>query len=526
VSSLKRDLPLRLASPRSWSERLRPFGLAIGLTIAGLGVRAATDRYIGDQLPYLTFFIAVVATAYLGGFAPSLLACALGYVAARWFFIEPRFTLQAPGPGARLHTIAYFAGSVLICGMSVLASRAQTRARAATVELGRRQRRLEAEIVEREAVERALRDSDRRKDEFLAVLSHELRNPLAAIRSAQDVLQRASPASEQAMRARTIIGRQVEHLARMVDDLLDVTRIARGKTHLRRATVELRGLVQRTVEDHAASMTTVGLQVEVRMPRRPIWVDGDATRLAQVVGNLLHNAAKFTPAGGQVIVGMEDLPETGTVRVFVRDSGPGLDGEMQGRLFQPFAQGQEGLDRAGGGLGLGLALVKGFVELHGGTAAAHSDGPGRGCEVSFTLPLHAGPPVSEGGRSPPRVVATRRRILVIEDSDDAAETLRDVLELAGHQVDLAPDGAAGIEMVRRGRPDVVLCDIGLPGMSGYDVARALRAAPLHYGGRLVALTGYASPEDERRAAEAGFDQHVAKPASIDQLTAIVVGAGA
>jgi len=511
----------------SWRQS-RPlrFGLAIGLTVVALAVRAALDRPFGNQLPYISFFLAVTATAYLAGFAPSLLASVLGYFAARWFFIEPRFTLHPPYPGVRLNTAAYFFGSALVCGMSAIASRARARMGAAAAELAHRQVQLEAEVVERQAVEQALRDTDRRKDEFLAVLSHELRNPLAPIRNAQHVLEHADPASEQAARARAVIGRQVEHLTRMVDDLLDVTRIARGKVRLRCAPVELRVLVQRTVEDHEAALATVQLGVEVQLPGRPAWVSGDATRLAQVIGNLLQNAAKFTPAGGRVVVGMEEHPATGVVRVFVRDTGLGFDREMQGRLFEPFVQGDEGLDRARGGLGLGLALVKGFVELHGGTAAAYSDGPGRGCEFSFTLPLEPAPSAPEETSPARSAGANARRVLVIEDSEDAAATLCDVLELAGHQVDIASNGPAGIELARRVHPDVVLCDIGLPGMSGYDVARALRAAPVHFGGKLVALTGYASPQDVKRAVDAGFDQHVAKPAGIDQLTAIVAGGSA
>jgi two-component system CheB/CheR fusion protein len=503
------------------------FGLAVGLTIAALAVRAAFDPYLGNLLPYLTFFVAVTLTAYLEGFAPSLLSIVLGYFMARWFFIEPRFTFRAPNPGTRLNTIAYFAGSVLICGMTALMSRARVRAETMAVELARRQRQLEAEIVEREAVERALREADRRKDEFLAVLSHELRNPLAPIRNAQYVLEHTDPTTEQAALARDIIGRQVGHLARMVDDLLDATRISRGRVQVQRARLDLVAVARRAVEDHRSLFLQRDLTMDFRAPDNSIWVDGDVTRLSQVMGNLLHNAQKFTDGGGHVVVSVERLGREAVVSV--RDSGVGIPREVLDVLFEPFEQADRTIHRSRGGLGLGLALVRAIVELHGGTVRARSEGDGRGAELVVTLPV-AGDAAADspapGGDQVALHASFKRRILIIEDNGDSAVTLRNVLELHGHEVHLAGDGLRGVEAARRLRPDVVVCDLGLPGIDGYEVARRLRASGDANAAMLVALTGYASAEDVGRAVEAGFHHHLAKPPDLTRLVQILGAAAA
>lgn len=374
------------------------------------------------------------------------------------------------------------------------------------------------DIDDRVRAEEALQEVDRRKDEFLAVLSHELRNPLAPIQNAYNVLERADPRSEHARRARTVIGRQVEHLTRLVDDLLDVTRISRGKVRLRRARVDVAATVRATVEDLRPLFVNRGVALELSAPASPLWVDGDATRLSQVVGNLLANAAKFTDAGGHVSVFVERAG--GAVEIRVRDDGVGIAPAILGELFQPFTQADRTLHRARGGLGLGLALVRGIVELHGGRVAVRSDGEGRGAEFAVSLPLGApDPDGAEPQRGPPR--APRRTVLVIEDSEDAAATLRDLLELDGHEVHVARDGEAGLEEARRLRPDVILCDVGLPGLDGYEVARRLRAGAAPDAATLVALTGYASQEDAERALGAGFDHHLGKPPDFSRLLAIL-----
>jgi two-component system CheB/CheR fusion protein len=381
----------------------------------------------------------------------------------------------------------------------------------------------EAEVALRRS-EEALREADRRKDEFLGVLAHELRNPLAPIRNSIHLLLRGDPASDQAARARAVIARQVEHLTRLVDDLLDVKRITTGKLRLHRTSMDLVQQVRETVEDLRPLFTSRGRSLVLNAPDEPMWMDGDRTRVAQLVSNLLHNAAKFTDSGGHVSVSVER--GDGEARVRVRDDGVGVAPEMLDRMFEPFVQSDKTLHRTQAGLGLGLSLVRGIAELHGGAVRARSDGLGKGTEVVVTLPSSPPPsaPVASDVAPRPRHGAPRR-VLVIEDNADAAESLRDVLEvLGGHQVYLAAEGETGIAAARQHRPDVILCDIGLPVMDGYEVARQLRADGIAPGARLVALSGYTSAGDVARALGAGFDDHVGKPPDIERVLEIVAEA--
>lgn len=372
--------------------------------------------------------------------------------------------------------------------------------------------------AEREHAE-ALREADRRKDEFIAVLSHELRNPLAPIRTGLDVLERAPPGSEASRRAMAILRRQVSQLTRLVDDLLDVTRISRGKLTLRREPVDLVTLVRQTVDDYEDLFEAGGVALAASLPDEPVWIDGDAPRIAQAIGNLLQNAAKFTSRGGRTDVSVGR--EGDRVHVRVRDTGAGIPAEMLPHMFEPFTQADRTLDRSRGGLGLGLALVKGLVELHGGAVRAESQGVGAGAVLTLTLPVTEPPaPVAAVPRPS---AAPKARVLVVEDNEDAAEMLRELLCMAGHDVDVAHSGPDGLTRARERKPDVVLCDIGLPGMNGYEVARALTSVFDGARPRLVALTGYASPEDRKRAREAGFDAHLAKPVDLAALRRALAG---
>ena len=361
----------------------------------------------------------------------------------------------------------------------------------------------------------ALREADRRKDEFLGVLSHELRNPLAPIRNSLFILDRAPPGGDQARRAQAVIDRQVGYLTRLVDDLLDVTRIARDKIQLQRESLDLTNLVRRTIEDYRSLFEKSEVHIETALPAQRIAVNADRTRLAQIVGNLLQNAAKFTDRGGrtQVSVAVDEVAGRAIIRI--ANTGAGIPPKLLPHLFQPFTQADETMDRSKGGLGLGLALVKGLVDLHGGDISAHSEGIGKGAEFIVRLPLdgetvtHTPTPVDLSHRN--------RRVLIIEDQADGAQSLREALELCGHQVEVADNGPAGLTRARAFRPEVVLCDIGLPGMDGYAVARAFRADEALKDVFLVALSGYARPDDLLRSAEAGFDQHLAKPPRLDKL---------
>ncbi len=361
-----------------------------------------------------------------------------------------------------------------------------------------------------------LRDSDRRKSEFLGVLSHELRNPLAPISNAIHLLGHAPAGSEQALHARAVIERQTRQLTRLVDDLLDLTRISKGKVELKLELFDLREVVRRTRDDHRAIFEQHGVELRLTDPAGPVFVRGDPTRLAQVVGNLLHNAAKFTPSGGVTSVTVSTV--LGRAEIRVRDSGIGIEPAQLGRVFEPFAQVDNGLARPQGGLGLGLSLSKGLVDLHGGIVTGSSDGLGRGSEFVVSLPL-APPPAAHAAapilKSPPRSV------VIIEDNADAASTFAEVLTLDGHKVEVALDGRSGMDLVRRVRPDFVFCDIGLPDLSGYEVASALRADETLRATRLIALSGYAQPEDRERAREAGFDAHVPKPPDLDAVNALL-----
>jgi CheY-like chemotaxis protein/two-component sensor histidine kinase len=340
------------------------------------------------------------------------------------------------------------------------------------------------------------------------MLSHELRNPLAPIRNAIYLLNHSDPGGEQARRARTILQRQTEHLTRLVDDLLDVTRIARGKIDLRRERVDLDAVVRRTADDLRSVMDQRGISLTVNTPGRPVWTDADPIRLAQVMGNLLGNAAKFTPRGGRVAVTLATAGEEAEIRV--RDTGIGIERSLLPHVFDAFVQSERSDARGHGGLGLGLALVKGLVELHGGKVSAASAGPGTGAELVARIPIEspAVPARAAGERARSR---RGRRVLVVDGDADAAETLAALVELFGHTAEVVHDGSVAIARARSDAPDVVLCELGLPGLSGFEVAQALRSdGPA--GLRLVALSGYAQDDDLRRAIEAGFDAHVAKPA--------------
>jgi two-component system CheB/CheR fusion protein len=378
------------------------------------------------------------------------------------------------------------------------------------------------EVGARRAADATLRDEARRKDQFLAALSHELRNPLAALGSSLDVLDCADPGSEPGLKARGIMRRQHSHLTGLVDRMLDVTRIAQGKIELRLEPIELGEVVGKTVDDHRPSFEAGGVALSLRPAGAELRVLADPARVVQVLENLLGNALKFTSRGGKVEVGLKrHLMEA---VVSVRDNGVGIAPEMLPHLFTAFTQASHTIDRAAGGLGLGLAMVKGLVELHRGTVEAGSGGAGAGSTFTVRLPLgEPGARVayerqpSGAAEHPPR----KRRLLIIDDNRDVARALQDVLRLDGHDVHVASDGPAGLALARELRPDVVLCDIGLPGMDGYAVAQALRKEAVLARTLLVALSGHGLPEDIQRALGAGFDRYVAKPPTLQTLERVI-----
>jgi two-component system CheB/CheR fusion protein len=385
---------------------------------------------------------------------------------------------------------------------------------------------IDRDISDRKQAEEALREEARRKDEFLAMLGHELRNPLAPIRNCLHLLQSSGLTPEQSGRALGTIERQVTHLTRLVDDLLDIGRISRGKILLRRERLDLVEAVRATLEDQRPDLEEAGLGIDLDLPVSPVWIDGDPIRISQTFGNVLHNAGKFTDAGGRIAVSLREETDRGAAVLTVRDTGIGMEPELLARIFEPFSQADGSLDRSRGGLGLGLALVKALVELHGGSVDAESPGAGRGTKIALRLPLAQGEESAPASLDPPEAAAgSSRRCLVIEDNVDAAESLGLLLRLAGHESEVAFDAEEGLEKARRLRPEIVLCDIGLPGrMDGYAVARAFRADPELRAAFLIALTGYGQDEDRRRALDAGFDTHLTKPADIDVLRRLLAEA--
>lgn len=363
------------------------------------------------------------------------------------------------------------------------------------------------------ATEQALRAAQLRKDEFLSTLSHELRNPLAPIRNSLQVIERTRPGSPESQRALAVIDRQVNHLTSLVDDLLDVTRTIRGKIQLHCEHIELGDLVRRTLEDHRASFEMSGLVLESDIAPGERYVNADPVRLIQVMINVLSNAEKFTPRGGRVSVTLRDAGSK--VRLEIRDTGIGIASDVIEHLFEPFAQAPQALDRGRGGLGLGLAIVKELVVLHGGEVEVSSDGANRGTLVGIELPLVDAP--MQVAKMLTKATNEHRRVLIIEDNADTADTFRDLLTMLGHEAEVAYSGPAGIAKACVFRPDIVICDIGLPGMDGFEVARTFRAEATLRDVYLVALSGYASSADVRDALAAGFDQHCAKPLSPEAL---------
>lgn len=381
----------------------------------------------------------------------------------------------------------------------------------------------QAEIAERRKAEAALTEAHRRKDEFLAMLAHELRNPLAPLRYAVQIMKE-DPDPAVKPRVIDIIDRQVTHMTRLVDDLLDMSWISRRKYQMRKDLIDLVELVRKEALDFRRTLEVDGISFELELPDRPLWVRGDRTRLSQVLWNMLHNANKFSEPGGLVSVSLAASWDDLSVSLVVEDTGIGIEPEILEVIFETFTQGDRSLHRSRGGLGLGLALVKGLVELHEGCVEAFSEGPGHGARFTITLPL-AEPPLAEETEVPTvRKRGAPRRILIIEDNEDAAESLRMLLDLTGHTVAVAHSGPEGVETARQFNPEVVLCDIGLPGgMNGYDVARVMRQDPVLRDVGLVALTGYGQEEDQALAREAGFDRHIVKPVDPVYLERMLAG---
>ncbi|MBX9623456.1 MAG: PAS domain-containing protein [Gemmataceae bacterium] len=407
------------------------------------------------------------------------------------------------------------------------------------------------DVTARKRAEEALREEDRRKDEFLALLAHELRNPLAPLRNGLQVLRLAPPGSDAAAAAREMMDRQLGHMVRLVDDLLDVSRVTRDKMTLRKARVTLAEVITAAVEGAAPALEAAGHAFTVSLPPEPVELDADLTRLAQVFANLLTNSAKYTPKGGRVELIAEcgvrnaesenPTEQSAFVEVTVRDTGLGIPAEFLPRLFDMFSQVDRSVEKATGGLGIGLALVKGLVEMHGGTVAAASPGPGKGSTFTVRLPTIAecgvrsadskteepahGPGLQSALRTPHSAIG-RRRVLVVDDNRDSAESMAEMLRLLGNEVETAHDGLEAVAAAGRVRPDLVLMDVGMPKLNGLDATRRIRGEPWGAGMAIVALTGWGQDDDRARSRAAGCDGHLVKPVSLADLEAAVARVGA
>jgi PAS domain S-box-containing protein len=373
------------------------------------------------------------------------------------------------------------------------------------------------DITERKAAEDALRLADRRKDEFLAMLAHELRNPLAAISNAFGLFRGVSLSESERQWTGEVLHRQIHQLQSLIDDLLDISRITQGKVQLRRRTLDFRELVERVTETVRPRFAAADQQLVLNLASRSLWVYGDESRLEQVLVNLLTNAGKYTRQGGRVILSAR--AENDEVVVSVRDNGIGIPADMLCKVFDLYAQAERGLDRTEGGLGIGLALVRRIVEMHEGIVTASSEGAGRGSEFTVRLPATAQQKPQPAAGNPAPTQAQPRRIIIVDDNRDAAATMALMLKLSGHQTLTAHDGMQALDLLDDFKPDVALLDIGLPEMDGFELARRVRVRYPEI--TLIAISGYSQPEDRARSAEAGFDEHLVKPVDPAQLMALL-----
>jgi signal transduction histidine kinase/CheY-like chemotaxis protein len=478
------------------------FGAVIA--VLGAGSLLLFDRFIAspglrDFALSVGFILTVVLASAIGGWKPGALATVLGMAVHLWAFVEPRFELKLPDQREILRILAYSIAGGSISMLSEALQRAWDRIRD-------RQRQLELDA--------------QRKNEFLATLAHELRNPLAPLRSGLQVLRLSGRDPAVVDECVAMMERQLAHTVRLVDDLLDVSRISRVVIELRKQPVALEEIIRHAVETSRSSIDEAAHELTINLPAGACVVDGDLTRLTQVVSNLLNNAARYTEPGGRIALTAEREGREAVIRV--RDNGIGIPAAMLPQLFEMFTQVDPSMRRAQGGLGIGLALAKVLVELHGGTLSGSSDGPGKGAEFMIRLPLSSEPATTIApAAETPTGTESSAQILIVDDNQDVARSLALLLRHLGHEITIAHDGLAAIETARQSRPDVILLDIGLPDIDGYEVCRSIRASGWGKQMLIVAITGWGQQEDRRRSREAGFDDHLIKPVAPNAIDALL-----
>ena len=516
------------------------YGVAVLSTGVILVICLFLDRIISGSLPLTLFIIPVAVSALFGGVGPGLLATALSGLASEYFLTEPHFSLYSMDTADMERLTLFVIASVLLCWMIKTTHIARREVETRALEAEQRQSELEAQIVEREraraererliseletersrlnAMTDALQEADRRKDDFLATLAHELRNPLAPISNAVQILTLRGDDPGVVSQTKEVMERQVHQMIRLVDDLMEVSRIGRGKISLHKSSINLAEVVTTAVETSRPLIEAHSHKLSITLPERPAIVVADASRLAQVLSNLLNNAAKYTKDGGRIDLNVEK--ENGEIVIRVKDNGIGIAREKLPSVFEMFAQIEGSKDLSQGGLGIGLTLARRLVEMHGGKIEARSSGLGKGSEFLVRLPAMAEQSSEsvqlDAKDSFIQSSKNTRRVLIVDDNVDSAESMAVLLGLQGHEIRLAYDGPSALDTAREFQPDLVFLDLDLPVLSGFEVAKRLRLEPALKNLTLIAMTGYGQEEDRQRTLEAGFNLHLVKPIDFDRL---------
>jgi signal transduction histidine kinase/ActR/RegA family two-component response regulator len=519
------------------SPNFMPHGMCYLWQPGTLWLNVASDALIASAyyaIPFALYYLVherrkeIAYPGIILMFAAFIVLCGTTHLMEIWTVWHPEYRLAGALKGLTgvVSVATTFALFKLMPQAMQLRSPAQLQQEvgARTAQLANLNEELRAQVDARDRAEAQLQDRDQRKDEFLATLAHELRNPLAPIRHAVKILGEAEATPEQQRWGREVIDRQAHRMALLLDDLLEVTRITRGQLVLKKQRVTISSLITAAVETARPLIDSKELMLTVSQPPERIDLEADPLRLSQALSNLLTNAAKFTPRGGRIHL---SVTQTATdVVIAVRDTGIGFEPTLAPRLFEMFTQAHDAMESAEGGLGIGLSLVKGLVQLHGGNVSAESGGKDLGAEFKILLPgsLILETPASTSATSSdsgPPITERRARILIADDNRDAADSLGMLLELAGHDVKVTHSGAAALAAGESYHPDVVILDIGMPDMSGYDIARAARQESWGKSAHLIALTGWGQAADKERAMAAGFDRHLVKPIDADILNALL-----
>lgn len=494
-------------SPQRFSEYCRDNHPVAGVVVSLIAVvvafllRRLMESLTGGELPlFVTFYPAVVFVAFLVGWIPGVIATIVSAFMAAFFVVEPRFSFGVNDPNSMVALVLFV---VTGCGISYMASRYV---------------RIEKLVKANESRALELTHVNEKKDEYMAVLAHELRNPLSAILNGVELIRMSCQGTcgGDVPQVSEILLQQTRHISRLIDDLLDISRFARGKVQIHPCRLDLSKIVKEACDCHRMLFKDRNLKFEVVVPEKEVWCEADPIRVMQIIGNLVCNAIKFTASGSVKVVLQTG---TRTANIIVQDTGCGIESDLLPHIFEPFIQADQGLARSKSGLGLGLALVKGLANLHNGKVSVVSN-VGQGSIFTVTLPLSQ----RQSDPCPPqevRPLEKRHRILAIDDAPHGLFMLRGLLKKLGQEIETAENGLTGLEKALEMLPEIILCDIGLPDIDGYEVARRIRRQPQLDQVRLIAITGYSRDEDKQLAMEAGFDEHIAKPVSVAQLQEIL-----